>query len=147
MTALLLRDKNINNNIKILSALDHLDEIIGRFFENNYAVENECRLRVPIGLAEKDNIFILKAVIPGLRKEDIDIEVSADKVTISGEYSNGSEEDTSYSEFVEGKFFRAIDLPGKIIPNEAIAEYKDGILEITLPKLEEEENKLVKLSL
>ncbi len=147
MNALLLRDKNINNNIRILSALDHLDEIIGRFFENNIPADEECRLRVPIGIAEKDNNFILKAVLPGLNKEDINIELSEDKVTISGEYSNCTEDNTSYSEFVEGKFLRVIPLPGKINRNEANAEYKDGILEIILPQLEEEDNKLVKLSL
>ena len=101
-------------------------------------------------LQEKADSYELKLEIPGLEKEDLDIQVTADSVTISGERksSTRTEEDGSVrSEFRYGSFQRVIPLPGLINNKGVEADYQDGILALNLPKAEEEKNKVVKVNI
>ena len=85
-----------------------------------------------------------------MEPKDLDIQVMADRVSISGERkseSKSEEDGTTRSEFRYGKFSRVIPLPVKINNTKVTAEYKDGILNLTLPKVEEEKNKVVKIHL
>ena len=75
-----------------------------------------------------------------------DIQVMADRVAIAGERKSEINEKTR-SEFRYGKFQRVIPLPVRIQNTNVTADYKDGILNLTLPKSEEEKNKVVKVSL
>lgn len=98
---------------------------------------------------DKDNYYV-KAEIPGMNKEEIDIEVKENELILSGEYKRKHEEKGEHvyrSEFRYGNFLRSIPLPDKIKTDQAKAAYKDGILEITLPKAEESKEKTVKLKL
>jgi HSP20 family protein len=91
----------------------------------------------------------LKLEIPGLEAKDLDIEVTEQSVSISGERKSETkteEQGMVRSEFRYGKFQRIIPLPARIKNDGVSAEYKDGILTLTLPKAEEEKNKTVKVS-
>ncbi|MGY6529396.1 MAG: Hsp20/alpha crystallin family protein [Cyanobacterium sp.] len=105
---------------------------------------------IPLELFDKGDNLVLKAIIPGINKDDLDISVSRQTLKIAGEYrQNLKEKENNYyiSEFNYGKFERTINLPVAIKNTEVVAEYNDGILMLTLPKVEEVKNKVVKISL
>ncbi|MEO1349137.1 MAG: Hsp20/alpha crystallin family protein [Cyanobacteria bacterium J06635_15] len=97
---------------------------------------------------ETDTEIYLKLEVPGMSAEDLDIEVTDDAVAITGERQSktqSEEENTLRSEFYYGKFERFIPLPHRIRQDGVTAEYKDGILNLTLPKSEEEKGKVIKV--
>ena len=103
-----------------------------------------------IELTENEDYFLLKVEIPGIDKSDLDVQVTADSISISGERIDKTKSDTqgdTHSEFRYGKFHRVISLPKKIQNTNVTAEYKEGILNLTLPKKEDEKNKVVKVTL
>ncbi|WP_421656917.1 Hsp20/alpha crystallin family protein [Leptothermofonsia sp. ETS-13] len=103
-----------------------------------------------VEMEETPEAIHLKAELPGIDIKDLDVQVAADSVSISGERKSTSRtEDKGIfrSEFHYGKFQRVISLPARIKNTDVKAEYKDGILHLTLPKVEEEKNKVVKVNL
>lgn len=90
----------------------------------------------------------LKAQIPGINQDDLDVTVNRDSVTISGEYRHEDDGQNSYgSEFHYGKFSRTIGLPVGIQQNKVEADYTNGVLTLHLPKVEEAANRQVKINL
>lgn len=103
-----------------------------------------------IELHDRENSLILRAEIPGVEGKDLDIQATREAVSISGEhrYEKQTEEKGFYhSEFRYGKFQRTIQLPVPIQNDKVEAEFKNGILTLTLPKLEELQRKVVKVNL
>ncbi len=101
-------------------------------------------------LTETDDALHLKLEVPGMEAKDLDIQVMADRVAIAGERKSETKSEdngVTRSEFRYGKFSRVIPLPIRIQNTNVTAEYKDGILNLTLPKSEEEKNKVVKVNL
>ncbi|MBW4533186.1 MAG: Hsp20/alpha crystallin family protein [Pleurocapsa minor HA4230-MV1] len=101
-------------------------------------------------LTETDDAVHLKLEVPGMEAKDLDVQVMADRVAISGERKSETkteEDGRTRSEFRYGKFSRVIPLPVRIQNTNVTADYKDGILNLTLPKSEEEKNKVVKVNL
>jgi HSP20 family protein len=95
----------------------------------------------------KDNI-VVKAEIPGLKKEDIDIQVKGRDLIIKGEKKKEEEvkeEDYYYAERVYGSFSRVVHLPVDIKADRVKAKFKSGVLEVTLPKVEEAKPKEIKI--
>jgi len=94
---------------------------------------------------EKDN-FVVKAELPGLKKEDIEINVHNGVLTISGERKSETEKkegQTFRSERYFGRFQRSVTLPALVNVSEVKASYKDGVLTIDLPKAEEAKPKQI----
>jgi HSP20 family protein len=101
-------------------------------------------------LEETDDAIRLKLEVPGLEAKDIDIEVTPDAVSISGERKTESkteEHGVTRSEFRYGKFQRVIPLPSLVQNDQVKAEYQNGILHLNLPKAESEKHKAVKVNL
>ena len=101
-------------------------------------------------LTETDDAVHLKLELPGMEAKDLDVQVMADRVAIAGERKSETkteEDGRTRSEFRYGKFSRVIPLPVRIQNTNVTADYKDGILNLTLPKSEEEKNKVVKVNL
>lgn len=101
-------------------------------------------------ISETDDAVNVKLEIPGMDTKDLDIQVTEDTVYITGERKSETKTENkgvSKSEFYYGKFQRAISLPTLVQNNQVSAEYKDGILHLTLPKAEEEKKKVVKVNL
>jgi HSP20 family protein len=85
-----------------------------------------------------------------MESKDLDIEVTAESVAIRGERKEETkteEKGMTRSEFRYGQFHRVISLPTRIDNQNVKAEYKDGILQLELPKAEEEKHKIVKVNL
>ncbi|MDJ0533590.1 MAG: Hsp20/alpha crystallin family protein [Xenococcaceae cyanobacterium MO_207.B15] len=101
-------------------------------------------------LTETEDALHLKLEVPGIEAKDLDIRVTVDSLSISGDRKSETkteENGRTHSEFRYGKFSRVIPLPVRIQNTNVTAEYKDGILTLTLPKAEEEKNKVVKVNL
>ncbi|MGK7932828.1 MAG: Hsp20/alpha crystallin family protein [Microcystaceae cyanobacterium] len=101
-------------------------------------------------ISETDEAVVLKLEVPGMDAKDLDIQVSKDTVSITGERKmehRSEDKGVTRSEFRYGQFQRVISLPALVQNTNVKAEYKDGILHLTLPKAEEEKNKVVKVNL
>ncbi len=94
-------------------------------------------------LKEGDDILV-KAELPGMKKEDIDVSLTKDTITISGEKKKEEkiEKKDYYSlERSYGSFKRSFSLPSEVQTEKASAKFKDGVLEIRIPKTEEAKKK------
>ena len=104
--------------------------------------------QLPIELNDAGNNLELKAQVPCLKPDDLDVTVNRDSVTISGEYQHSDDGQNSYgSEFQYGKFSRTISLPVGIQQDNVQADYTNGILTLHLPKVEQAANQKVKINL
>ncbi|MBW2707256.1 MAG: Hsp20/alpha crystallin family protein, partial [Deltaproteobacteria bacterium] len=90
-----------------------------------------------VDLYEKDDHFMIKAELPGVDKKDIKIDLQDRLLTLSGErtYDNEVKEENYYRrERSYGKFQRAFTLPADVDSDKIKAEFKDGVLQIEVPK-------------
>ena len=90
-----------------------------------------------VEIFERGNNFVVRADLPGLAREDVDVELDDDALIIRGErHSDVEDEDEGFyrSERSYGSFYRAIPLPEGIEASACNATFKDGVLEVTLPK-------------
>lgn len=134
---------------------DEMNRMIESAFEDFGIVEPRTdRLSVTwkpaIELSEQNGNYEVCAELPGINKEDISIEIGEDTMIIQGETKHKEEErkgNIHRSEFKYGKFMRSISLPSEVNSETAKAEFKDGILRVTLPKSQEEHKKLKKLDI
>jgi HSP20 family protein len=104
----------------------------------------------PAEMTETDDAVHIRLEVPGMEAKDLNIEVTAESVAISGERKEETkteEKGMTRSEFRYGQFRRVIPLPTRINNQNVKAEYKDGILKLELPKAEEEKHKVVKVNL
>jgi HSP20 family protein len=97
---------------------------------------------------DKDQ-FTVVAEVPGMKKEEIDISLHGDTLTISGERKSQEKEgDQGFrTERFFGKFQRSLTLPAAVNTEKVKASYKDGILEVVLPKADEAKPKQIEVSL
>jgi len=101
-----------------------------------------------VEMYEKGDNLVVKADLPGMKKEELDISVLGDTLTIKGERKAESEikdEDYYRCELCYGKFSRSVALPAAVDAGKVEANYENGILEITLPKVEEAKPKKVEI--
>src|SRR5436190_2487741 len=94
---------------------------------------------------DKDNVYV-RAELPGMKKEDIDVSLHNGSLNISGERKNEEEfkdAEVYRSERFVGRFQRALTLPTPVAADQIKAQYKDGILNITLPKADEAKPKQI----
>ncbi len=101
-----------------------------------------------IDVRENDDNVEIRCDLPGVKKDDIDISVSDNLLTIKGEKKDEKEEkeETYYRrESWSGAFQRTVSLPDSVDPDNAKAEMKDGVLQLTMPKREEKKRKQIKV--
>jgi len=89
-----------------------------------------------VDVLEREGQFVVRADLPGLSREDIKVEVSDDLLTIQGERTHEEKEEREgycYSERSYGSFYRAIPLPEGAEASKATADFRKGVLEVTVP--------------
>jgi len=94
-----------------------------------------------LDIAEREDEIVIKAELPGMKAEDIDISVQGNTLTLSGEKSTESEKKEENYYHVErryGTFRRTLTLPTQVDPDKIEAHHAHGVLTITLPKSEKE---------
>lgn len=102
----------------------------------------------PVEMYEKQDRFVVRAELPGIKKEEVDISLVGDTLTISGERKpevDIKDEEYLRCELCYGKFSRTITLPSSVDSSKVEATYENGILLITLPKIEEAKPKKIEL--
>jgi len=101
-----------------------------------------------IEMYDRKNDIVVKVEIPGVDKKDIDLTITENNLTIKGEVMREEEvreEDCYASELTYGSFARSIPLPVEVDSTKATATYRNGILEIVLPKKEEAKPREIKV--
>ncbi len=131
--------------------INSLQREMNRLFDTLSAETPQQASFVPAAeLHETPDAVELRVELPGMDAKDLDVQVTTEAVSISGERrSEKRTEDDGYvrTEFRYGKFQRVIPLPVRVQNQSVNADYKDGILQLHLPKAEEEKNKIVKVNL
>ena len=127
---------------------DHLQELVAmsnrlnRTLEDPYTPRTEDAFGTwapPVDIFETHDRVILRAEIPGVQKEDMDVRIENGVLTLHGERKQDAEirEDTAHRvERIYGAFTRSFTLPTTVDAAKITATYKDGILEVSVPKAE-----------
>ena len=105
--------------------------------------------RPAVELNEQNGNYQLKAELPGINKENIEVEVGENEILLKAKTEKQEEQKgkTYRSEFRYGEYTRRISLPSNVDSSRAKAEYKDGILSITVPKANKEEENIKKIKI
>lgn len=131
----------------ILDIRDDFDRIIDRFFSREFDIWEGHRA-FDVDIYEDENNIVVKAELPGVNKEDISVSLTEDTLTISGKKTEEKkiEKENYYrKEIRSGSFSRSFTLPCAVDKEKVKASYKNGILEIVLPKAEKEKEKEIKI--
>ena len=112
-------------------------------------VEEE-EVRPTVDIFEEGNDVVVKAELPGMQKEDIDVKITGNMITISGEKKKEEKlEKKNYYRFERsyGSFMHTYTLPSEVQTDKASAHFKDGVLEVKVPKTEEAKKKEKKVTI
>ena len=120
-----------------------LDEIM-RDWDENYTTE----LTFPLDVVADNDAFTIKALLPGVSADDLDIQIVNEIVTLSGELKTEREEGANYllAEIPGGKFHRVITLPVPLNAANVEASLENGILTLVIPKAEEAKPRTIKVN-
>ncbi len=127
-----------------------MDQIFGEFFGRTPATmaATEGLWSPLVDVHETKDSFLLKAELPGVKPEDLQVSVEGDALTLKGERKRETEvKDGQYHRIERsfGRFERVVLLPSIVDQDRVKATYRDGVLEIQLPKKEEAKAKEVKV--
>lgn len=131
-----------------------LREAMDRLFEESLVPsrrrreEREGVTPLAVDMTEKDDALVVKTDLPGLKPEDVDISIRENTLTIKGKFEAEEEterESVHIRERRYGSFHRSVALPASVQVEDAEASFEDGVLEITLPKTEEEKPKRIEV--
>jgi HSP20 family protein len=124
---------------------DELDQVLSRMSES---WTGEAVAVPSVDLSETDSEVQLMVDVPGMKPEEIDIEVTARTLRIRGEHKEEKEETGRTFHRIErrgGSIFRSVELPCAVKEDRVAAEYKNGVLKVTLPKSEEAKSHKIKI--
>lgn len=146
---------------RAVSPFEEMEKRFEDFFKRPFPLMSPSwfpRLRMPdmeeisptVDIFEEGDNVVVKAEIPGMKKEDIDVNITDDTITVSGEKKK--EEKVEKKDYYRlersyGSFSRSFRLPKEVQTDRAKATFKDGVLEITVPKTEEAKKKEKKVTI
>lgn len=126
----------------IKSVNDEISSILNRHFDSYYPEfgydEDMDKLSMPVEVTDKEKEYDIRAELPGVKKEDLDIDVEKNTITIRAKKEEENEEGSKgykKSEFKYGEFSRSVYLPQEIDVNKTEAKLEHGVLKIYAPKL------------
>ena len=133
---------------ELLSFQEEINKLFDDFFKAPRIADDVVSFVPDIDIAETKDAFVIKADLPGLTEKDIEVSLTNNVLTIKGERKEEKEEkDKNFyrKERVYGTFIREIQIPKKVQSDKVKAKFKNGVLEIELPKAEEEKEKTIKI--
>jgi HSP20 family protein len=131
---------------------DRINRIFEEAFPRGAAKDTEfapADWRPAVDTYEEGNNIVIKAELPGVKKEDITIDIKDNVLSLKGERSAETEvkEENYYRrEQSYGKFFRAFTLPDAVDPGKIEASCKDGVLKISIPKAEQARTRKIEIT-
>jgi HSP20 family protein len=135
--------------------LDVLQTDVNRLFDaffqgsgNRAVASGSQRWIPPTDLIETDEAFVLRSDLPGLSEDDLEIELKDGTLTISGERRSEHEDRREGFYRVErsfGRFSRSLDIPSGVDPGSVEAHFENGVLEVRIPKPEQEQPTRIKI--
>lgn len=146
MTLLMRRRMNEPRTLR-----DEMDRLFDDFFGMTPARGERGAVWSPaVNVREDADNFYIEAELPGMNKEDIELEVEQNSMVIKGERKFEQKQEGENYHFVErsyGSFYRSFTLPKNVDADGINAEYKDGVLQVTVPKKEEVKPKKVQIKI
>jgi HSP20 family protein len=124
----------------ILTLRQAMDRLLGESYLRPLSLWPQLELAdVPIDMYQTDKDVVVKATLPGVDAEDVEISITGDILTIKGEHSE--EEEVNEGDYIHrerriGTFSRSMPLPASVDSNKADAVFDKGVLTVTLPKKE-----------
>ena len=118
---------------------DLVDDLFKGFFVRPmYTEARDSLARMRVEVAETNGAYVVTAELPGVRKEDINVDIDGAQVTLSAEVKRekaiAEKDRLLHSERIYGKLSRSFALPQELDEAKAEAKFRDGVLELTLPK-------------
>lgn len=131
--------------------LNEFDTMFQHLFDHESSLSRTSRWNPSIDIEENETAFILSADIPGLSKKDVSIEILDGVLTLKGERNEVKNNENDYYVFRErntGSFCRSFKLPDNVEDENIKASFKNGVLTLTLPKMEviEPEARTIKIN-
>ncbi len=137
----------------IKSVNDEISSILNRHFDSYYPEfgydEDMDKLSMPVEVTDKEKEYDIRAELPGVKKEDLDIDVEKNTITIRAKKEEENEEGSKgykKSEFKYGEFSRSVYLPQDINIEKTEAKLEHGVLKIQAPKMYETKESVKKLT-
>jgi HSP20 family protein len=142
----LTRSSNPRNDFRVLQA-----RVFEPFFGRFNFLEDELKSGTwapPVDVAEEKDSIIVRVEVPGMNEQDLKVGFEDGVLTVSGERQFERKEDRNYHriERTYGTFSRTFSLPRTVDQDSIAASYRDGILEITIPKREEAKPKQIQIN-
>jgi HSP20 family protein len=132
-----------------LNALQgEMNRLFNSFFDDDAGNARQRRWAPAVDLVEREDSLVLKADLPGMSEDDVQIEVRDNILTISGERKAEHEEKQNGYYRVErafGRFSRSLQLPGGVDTSGIAASFENGVLEVTIPKPEERKPRRIEI--
>lgn len=125
-----------------------LRDAMDRLFEDSVITPKTIGTMPRIDIKETEDAIVVKAELPGIEEEKVDIEIMDNVMTISGEKAEEKVEEGEgyhYKESHTGTFTRSFNLPADVKADSAQAEMKNGVLSITIPKVEPKKAKKISI--
>jgi HSP20 family protein len=132
----------------------HLHRAMDRLFDEGFArpwrlgAWEDGEAFLPLDVYETEDELVVKASLPGIKPEDVDVSITGDTLSIKGEFK--SEEETKKPSYYRqerryGSFHRAVTLPTQVESDKAEAVFAHGVLTLTMPKAEAVKPKTIKV--
>lgn len=142
-----------------LSPFERMEELFEDFFRRPFGrpwfpaiprIFEEMKPSPSVDIYEEGDDIVVKSELPGMTKDDIEVNITENTITISGEKK--AEEKVEKKNYYRlersyGSFCRSFELPAEIKPDKAKASFKDGVLEVRIPKSEEAKKKVRKVTI
>jgi HSP20 family protein len=146
---------------RALSPFEEMDRLFEHFFPRgwmrpfHWERPSWSELALPfegklprVDVIDRDTEIVVRAEVPGVDKKDLDVSMTDNTVTIKGSTSHEEKEekgDYYRCETSRGSFTRTVALPGDVDSSKAKSKFKDGVLELTLPKVEKSKRRSIKI--
>jgi len=131
---------------------DEISSLLNRHFDSYFPDaaywNNSEKFSMPVEISDKGNEYDIRAELPGVKKEDLDIDIEDSLLIINAkkiEETNEEDKNYKHSEFNYGEFSRTIQLPEEIDINKTEAKLENGILKIKAPKIYKQKEQAKKL--
>lgn len=130
-----------------------LRQAMDRLFEESFVNPRTWQLGdeqpVPVDVYASDDEFVVQAILPGIKPEDVEITVEGTTLTISGDTTVTAEDKEGsllLQEIRRGRFMRTLSLPAGLEPDKAKATFEDGVLTLRIPKAEQLKPRQIKIT-